>query len=176
MISPTIFQVSSGKGTTLDFCRRFAEKEKSNFLKPFGNKKIVTETGHKFQGYQCSSTTKCSVCNRPLWGIGIQGYQCQCKSSFVTFYFFQVWGGRIFNLLYGSLILLLVIDEVLDIWCWRPPRRLPGLFKLVWKCWKLPSLVLFRSETLVSGIAWKDHFSDFQSVFPNRCHLWDIGP
>ena len=78
------FQVSSGKGTTLDFCRRFAEREKTNFISmsKLGKKtgiKDVNINNHKFQGVQCSSTTKCTVCGRLLWGIGIQGYQCQCE-------------------------------------------------------------------------------------------------
>ena len=48
----------------------------------FLNPKEGTERGHQFQLFSCSQTTRCTVCDKILWGLYDQGYRCPlCEES-----------------------------------------------------------------------------------------------
>ncbi|XP_065644163.1 rho guanine nucleotide exchange factor 12 isoform X6 [Hydra vulgaris] len=70
-------KVSSGRGSVLEHCRCFAEKEKTSFgvFKP--KRKSHSVNGHQFVSMQYTNLTLCDYCDGLLWGIGTQGYQCQ---------------------------------------------------------------------------------------------------
>ncbi|XP_047130651.1 rho guanine nucleotide exchange factor 11 isoform X1 [Hydra vulgaris] len=70
-------KVSSGRGSVLERCRCFAEKEKTSFgvFKP--KRKSHSVNGHQFVSMQYTNLTLCDYCDGLLWGIGTQGYQCQ---------------------------------------------------------------------------------------------------
>ena len=50
-----------------------------------GNKKKVHKiNGHQFIGQAYTTITICNFCDKLLWGIGTQGYQCQGKTNFFS--------------------------------------------------------------------------------------------
>ncbi|XP_057302148.1 rho guanine nucleotide exchange factor 12-like isoform X2 [Hydractinia symbiolongicarpus] len=70
-------KLSTGKGSVLDRCRSFAEKEKKSFISNLkSNRRVHTINGHQFVGMQYTYVTQCGFCQGLLWGIGTQGYQC----------------------------------------------------------------------------------------------------
>lgn len=76
------FQILGGRGNALDRVKSFAEKERSTFFIKTRKGKVQVQ-GHQFQPAQYTHSTFCGYCDRLLWGIGPQGYQCSGKEELV---------------------------------------------------------------------------------------------
>ena len=76
-------QILGGRGNALDRVKSFAEKERSTFFIKARKGKVQVQ-GHQFQPAQYTHSTFCGYCDRLLWGIGPQGYQCSGREKVVV--------------------------------------------------------------------------------------------